>query len=178
MFVTLIFRVYIAKAVNSIDVTSSEYVNVLNSTKMLRIMKIVDGVNTILIFFSLFYYSSLTAPNLRKISAFFIKVSNEMMNLMFLFLFMLFVFAVLFHSFYEKNIWPLSDFSNSFISTMNLSMGNQFSNEDDDLIQELGAFYYYMVEYIDEVLDSGVHMDVHDNVGVDICDHGERVPQP
>jgi Polycystin cation channel len=151
LFITLIMRVIIAKQISDISYTSSDYVNVLTPISTLNIMKIVDGINIILIFFSLFYYSSLTSPTLRKISAFFIEISHQIINLSFLFIFMLFVFAVLFHSFYEKSSPLFNDFSNSFISTMNLSMGNQFLNENDDLISELGTTYYYLfliIEYI------------------------------
>lgn len=151
MFLTLILRVVIAKQLNDINFNSSEYVDVLNQIDTLSIMKIVDGINIILIFFSLFYYSSLTGPTLKKISTFFIQISTEILNLTFLFLFMLFVFAVLFHSFYEKSAEVFNDFSNSFISTMNLSMGNQYLYENDDLIEDLGTGYYYLfliIEYI------------------------------
>lgn len=151
MFLTLILRVVIAKQLNDINFSSNEYVDVLNQIDILSIMKIVDGINIILIFFSLFYYSSLTGSTLKKISTFFIQISTEILNLTFLFIFMLFVFAVLFHSFYEKSADVFNDFSNSFISTMNLSMGNQFLYEDDNLIEDLGTAYYYLfliIEYI------------------------------
>lgn len=151
MFVTLIFRMIIAKQLQNFNLTSDNYIDVLTVSSTLRLMKIVDGINTILIFFSLFYYSSLTVPVLRKISAFFLSIAKEMANLMLMFLFMVFVFAVLFHSFYEKNIPILNDFSSSFVSTMNLAMGNQFLNEDDELIEDQGEGYYYIfliVEYI------------------------------
>lgn len=151
LFLTLILRVVIAKELSDINFNSPEYVDVLTEIDILSIMKVVDGINIILIFFSLFYYSSLTAPTLKKISTFFIKISTEILNLTFLFIFMLFVFAVLFHSFYEKSAEVFNDFSNSFISTMNLSMGNQYLYEDDELIEDLGKVYYYLfliVEYM------------------------------
>ena len=136
---------------SGISYNSADYVNVVTSIDTLNIMKVIDGINIILIFFSLFYYSSLTSPTLTMISAFFIKISTQILNLTFLFVFMIFVFAVLFHSFYEKSTWQFNVFSNSLIYTMNLSMGNQFLNEDDQVIEEQGRTYYYIfliIEYI------------------------------
>lgn len=151
LVLTLVLRVAIAKQMSELSYTSNEYVDVLTPISTLNLMKVVDGINIILIFFSLFYYSSLTSPTLSKISAFFVEISNQIINLSFLFIFMLFVFAVLFHSFYEKSSPLFNDFANSFISTMNLSMGNQYLNEDDQLVSELGTMYYYLflvIEYI------------------------------
>ena len=174
---TLALRVVVARQISQIEVNSPEYVNVLSSVDILRLMKLIDGINTILIFFSLFYYSSLISPSLRKISAFFIEVARDILNLTFLLIFMLFIFAVLFHSFYEKNIWQMSDFSNSFISTMNLSMGNQYLNEDDELIEEQGKAYYYLVASVYPVLDRRVHLDVPHHARPDIRHHRPRVPE-
>jgi hypothetical protein len=145
MFGTLILRIAIAYKISNLDLKSTEYINIMNTNAALRASKLIDGVNTILIFFSLFYYSSLVVPVLQKISDFFIKIAGEVLNLSLLLMFMNFVFSILFHSFYEKNISTLLDFSNTFIAVLNLSLGNQFLFEDDDLITEQGAVYYYLV---------------------------------
>lgn len=145
MFGTLILRIAIAYTISNFELKSSNYINILTTSGALRASKLIDGVNTILIFFSLFYYSSLVVPMLQKISDFFIKISGEIMNLSLLLMFMNFVFSILFHSFYEKNISTLLDFSNTFVAVLNLSLGNQFLFEDDDLISEQGAVYYYLV---------------------------------
>lgn len=145
MFIVLILRLIVALKLSQIRISTSDYVNILQHYELTRLNKIIDGINTILIFFSLFYYSSLMAPFLKKISTFFISIAKEIINLLFLFLFLIFVFSVLFFSFYEKKIWQLMDFTNVFISTMNLSMGNTLLNENDDLISEGGSGYYYFV---------------------------------
>src|SRR3990167_3986745 len=177
MFGTLILRIAIASTISNFDLKSTEYVNILRTSGALRASKLIDGVNTILIFFSLFYYSSLVVPMLQKISDFFIKISGEILNLSLLLMFMNFVFSILFHSFYEKNISTLLDFSNTFIAVLNLSLGNQFLFEDDDLISEQGALYYYLVCWLvlTIVLDCGVHLDVPDHARLDLRHHRERI---
>jgi hypothetical protein len=145
MFVTMIFRILIALEVSRLDIKSEEYLNLLSITEPLQLMRIVDGLNTQLIFFSLFYYSSLISHTLSKITAFFIKIASEILNLTLILMFLLLTFTIVFHSFYEQKIQPLNDFANSFVSTMSLSLGNQFLNEDDVLIGEQGQVYYYLV---------------------------------
>lgn len=141
----MIFRILIALQVSKLDIKSEEYLNLLSITGPLQLMRIVDGLNTQLIFFSLFYYSSLISHTLAKITAFFIKIASEILNLTVILMFLLLTFTIAFHAFYEQKIEPLNDFSNSFVSTMSLSLGNQFLNEDDVLIGEQGQAYYYLV---------------------------------
>jgi hypothetical protein len=58
LFVVLIVRLIRSKSNSEVDFNATEFVNVSGVIDAQKTLTYVDGINTLLIFFSLFYYSS------------------------------------------------------------------------------------------------------------------------
>lgn len=153
LLVVLVFRYKLTNDIAKTNVESNKYVNLIQIASRVKKLTIIDGLNTFLIFFSLFYYTSQTFEKLYQIAIFFVKIAKQMINQMILMFFLIFVFAVSFFAFYEQRAENLNDFSSILISMYSLSFGNSFLKESERLIADLGKGFYYVVSVSKLIID-------------------------
>ena len=101
LFWVLLVRYNTLKKLISIDADSPTYVNLSSTFDGLKILGVVDGINSFFIFFSLFYYSAQSFKTLYKIAIFFVKISKKIFWLIVLLFFGLIVFAVCFFALFS-----------------------------------------------------------------------------
>lgn len=133
--------------VNQIDIESSEYINLLNTTTEIQYLTFLDAINMFLTFFSLFYYTAQTSESLHKLSIFFVTVGKEILNTMLILSYLILVFSVALFVQLEQRIKEVNNFSTVIVNTLSLSLGSNFIDEDDSAIDELGSGFYYFVRF-------------------------------
>lgn len=145
LFFVSIFSFYDKFHTSKINPEQDEYLNLIYYSKTKDLLHVIDGFNTLLIFVSLFYYTSKSSRKLEEIATFFIQISGVLLNLAFLFFFVTLVFALAFFFHFEQRIAPFNQLTSVIVSVYSLAVGNVLLNENDKLIEDAGEPFYYFV---------------------------------
>ena len=134
-----------------INWTQTVYFDLINQFSQYNMLRNINCVNIFFLSLTFFYIVSKTFKDLGRMTAFFLLIKEKIFSLAMVLMAYLLLFATALFTFYDMRDPHITFFSNSLLSVYSQSLGNQYLNENEDIINDVSATFYWLlmaVEYI------------------------------